>query len=143
EHSVLLETNVQFDDRNSVFGRVEWVQKSAEELIIAGADPAAHFDVSGIVLGYIRELVQYHGASVGLGVRGSLDFVPADLEPTYVTRSPAGVAVYLRLRPTLVADHQRDREQKMAPHDSMPGMHMPVNQTNRRPPDDASPGRAQ
>lgn len=102
EHSILLETNVQLDDRNSIFGRAEWVEKNAEELVIPGVDPETRFDVSGLVLGYIREVVQYGGASLGLGIRGSLNFVPERLEPTYGTRTPAGIAVYARLRPTLL-----------------------------------------
>jgi hypothetical protein len=32
-------------------------------------------------------------------VRGALNVIPAGLEATYGTRTPAGFAVYLRLRP--------------------------------------------
>ena len=102
EHSVLLESNLQLDDRNSVFGRAEWVQKSAEELVVPGADPETRFNISGLVLGYIREVLQNGGASLGLGVRGSLDFVPEGLKATYGTRTTAGIALYARLRPTLL-----------------------------------------
>jgi hypothetical protein len=102
DHSLLLETNVQLDERNSFFGRAEWVQKSAEELVVDGTDPEDRFDISGLTLGYVREVVQYRGASLGLGVRGALTFVPATLEATYGTRTPAGVALYVRLRPTLL-----------------------------------------
>ncbi|MGH7593315.1 MAG: hypothetical protein ACRELE_05625, partial [Gemmatimonadales bacterium] len=31
QHSVVLENNVQLDDRNTVFGRISWVQKTGEE----------------------------------------------------------------------------------------------------------------
>jgi hypothetical protein len=114
EHSVLLESNVQVDGRNSFFGRAEWTQKSAEELVIPGADPAARFDISSLVLGYVREVVQYEGASLGLGVRGSLGVVPETLEAAYGTRTPAGLAVYARLRPTLLqrahAEHPSEEQ---------------------------------
>jgi hypothetical protein len=115
EHSVLLESNLQFDERNSVFGRAEWVQKSAEELVVAGAAPDTHFNLSALVLGYVREIVQYGGASVGLGVRGSINFVPEGLKASYGTRTPAGIALYLRLRPTMLqrvhaADPPENRE---------------------------------
>lgn len=110
EHSVLLETNVQLDDRNSIFGRAEWVQKSAEELVVPGIDPGAHFNVTGLVLGYVREVLEYRGASLGLGVRGSLNFVPEGLKGTYGTGTPAGIALYARLRPTLLQRaHAGDR----------------------------------
>jgi hypothetical protein len=110
EHSVLLESNLQLDDRNSFFGRAEWVQKSAEELVVPDADPEAHFNVSGLVFGYVREVVQYGGASLGLGIRGSLNFVPESLKATYGTRTPGGIALYVRLRPTLLQRAHAERE---------------------------------
>jgi hypothetical protein len=105
DHSLLLESNVQLDDRNSVFGRAEWVQKSAQELVVPITDPNdpnPRFDISSLVLGYVREVADYGGASLGLGIRGSLDFLPDALEATYGTRTPAGIALYARLRPTLL-----------------------------------------
>jgi hypothetical protein len=115
EQSVLLETNAQLDDRNSIFGRAEWVQKSAEELVMPGADPEARFNVSGLVLGYVREVAQYGGASLGVGVRGSVDFLPQGLKATYGTRTPAGIAVYARVRPTLLQRaHAEDQDSSTA-----------------------------
>jgi hypothetical protein len=115
EQSVLLETNAQLDDRNSIFGRAEWVQKSAEELVMPGADPEARFNVSGLVLGYVREVAQYGGASLGVGIRGSVDFLPQGLKATYGTRTPAGIAVYARVRPTLLQRaHAEDRDSSTA-----------------------------
>jgi hypothetical protein len=127
EHSILLETNVQLDARNSVFGRVEWVQKSAEELVVPAADPEARFNVSGLVVGYVREVVQYGGASLGVGVRGSLDIVPAGLKASYGTRTPGGLAVYLRLRPAVMdmAVQTDQMNHAMAPDDSMPERKLP------------------
>jgi hypothetical protein len=100
EHSALVETSVQLDERNSVFGRVEWVQKNAEELVITSADPDTRYNVSSVALGYVREVAQYAGASLGLGVRGSVNFLPEALKATYGTRTPAGIAAYARLRPS-------------------------------------------
>jgi hypothetical protein len=109
EHSLLLETNVQFDDRNSIFGRVEWTQKSAEELVVPGAEPESRFNLSTLVVGYVREVLEYSGTSLGLGFRGSLNLVPNALEATYGTRTPAGIALYARLRPALLQRaHERD-----------------------------------
>jgi hypothetical protein len=115
EHSLLLETNLQLDDRNSFFGRAEWVQKSAEELVVPAADPEESFDLSGLVLGYVREVAEYGGASLGLGLRASLDFLPDALEGTYGTRTPAGLALYARLRPALLQRaHAEDRDRHPA-----------------------------
>ena len=119
EHSLLLETNLQLDRRNSIFGRAEWVQKSAEELVVPGINPETRFNVSSLVLGYVREVVQYGGASLGLGLRGSLNLVPQDLKDTYGTRTPAGLALYVRLRPTLLQRaHAGDRDEN--PEEGMP-----------------------
>jgi hypothetical protein len=126
EHSLLVETNVQLDAWNSAFGRAEWVQKSAEELVIPEADPDTHFNVTGLVLGYVREVVQYGGASLGLGVRGSLNFLPGGLQATYGTRTPAGIALYARLRPALLQRaHAGDEDENFdeGTPEAMPGHH--------------------
>ena len=102
EHSLLLESNAQVDDLNSVFGRIEWTQKSAEELVVGGADPDTRYDITSFVLGYVREVLQYGGASVGLGVRGSIAALPEDLRVTYGTRTPMGIALYARVRPRML-----------------------------------------
>jgi hypothetical protein len=99
ENSLGLETNAQVDDRNTVFGRLTYVRKSAEELVVTDAQPGAGFDLSSIVLGYLREVAKFGGATLGLGVRGSLNLLPAGLERTYGTRTPSGVVFYARLRP--------------------------------------------
>jgi hypothetical protein len=124
EHSVLLETNVQLDQRNSIFGRAEWVQKSAEELVVPGINPETRFNVSSLVLGYVLEVVQYGDASLGLGLRGSLNLAPQGLKDTYGTRTPAGLALYVRLRPTLLQRaHAGDRDEN--PEEGMPKGVMP------------------
>ena len=110
EHSAVLETNVQFDDRNSVFGRVTFVQKSAEDLVVA-ASAGTRFDLGTLALGYVREIATLSGAELGLGVRGEIGRVPAALETAYGTRSPAGVAVFGRIRPRItVRAHEMDVE---------------------------------
>jgi hypothetical protein len=116
EHSVLLESNLQLDDRTNVYGRTEWVQKSAGELEIPNADPETRYNVSGLVLGFTREIAEYAGANLGLGLRGSLDFVPEGLNATYGTRTPAGIAVYARLRPSaLQGAHAADGHEGGSP----------------------------
>lgn len=111
EHSALVESNAQLDDRNSIFGRLEWVQKNAEELVIPTADPDTRYNVSSVAVGYIREMAAFGGASLGLGIRGSLNLVPEPLRATYGTRTPVGIAVYARIRPTMLQlAHARDHD---------------------------------
>jgi hypothetical protein len=102
QHSLLLEGDGQLDERNSVFGRIEWVEKSAEELVVPDVLPDEVFDIAGLTLGYVREVASYAGASLGLGVRVSIDVVPETLESTYGTRRPAGLVLYARLRPAML-----------------------------------------
>jgi hypothetical protein len=103
---LLLESTVGFDAKNTVFGRLEFVQKSGAQLVLPEAQAETVFDLGELVLGYLREVVTLGSCSAGLGVRGSLNILPESLESFYGSRTPAGVMVYLRLRPGRVAmDH--------------------------------------
>ena len=103
-NSVLLESEAILDRQNTVFGRIEWVQKSAENLVLDVApfnfDADREFDIGTATLGYIREVVGFSGATIGLGVSGTLNMVPAALSDAYGSRTPLGGLVFLRLRPT-------------------------------------------
>jgi hypothetical protein len=94
-----------------LFGRGELVQKNAEELVVdipvttrngtvlPPLPSAQSFNVSALQLGYIREVARTHWATIGLGAAGTINFVPAQLEPYYGSRSPTGAFIFLRLRP--------------------------------------------
>lgn len=117
-NSVLAETSIELDDRNTLFGRAEYVEKSAEELVVeaalhsdlglpgAGADESdTRFRIGSIALGYVREIAKLAGGTMGLGARGSVAFLPEALRGAYGTRTPAGFAVYLRFRPAAMSMH--------------------------------------
>ncbi len=114
--SVLVESTVDLDGTNSLFGRVEYVQKSAEELVVASVPPTTEYDVGALVLGYLRTVGTVAGLAAGVGMRGSLNFVPSSLGGAYGSRTPLGAAIYLQLRPA----GARAGEMKMH---GMPGMH--------------------
>lgn len=99
-NSVLAETNLDLDGTNTIFGRAEFAQKSAGDLVIDGVPPSTTYNVGSLVLGYIREISKFTGGSIGLGARGSLDLIPRSLEPAYGTRTPGGFTVFLRFRPS-------------------------------------------
>jgi hypothetical protein len=110
-HSFLAESDAILDTHNTLFGRAELVQKSAEDLVVTnpvvtssgavlpGFPPSQNFNVGALQLGYIRELARTHWATIGLGAAGTLNFVPASLEPYYGSRNPTGAFIFLRLRP--------------------------------------------
>jgi hypothetical protein len=123
-HSVTLESNVDLTRRNAVFGRAEFVQKSARDLALnlAGGppvfvepggvltlppmvEPDASFNVYALALGYIREIGGFGGGTIGLGVRGAVDFLPTALRPYYDTRTPLGTSVFVRVRPSAMRMH--------------------------------------
>ena len=110
EHGLIVESNLQLDRANSVFGRAEYVRKSAEDLVIAGAADQ-EFGIGTLSLGYVREVAAFRGATLGLGARGALNLVPRSLEGVYGSRTPVGLALFLRVRPALLeAAHAMDPE---------------------------------
>lgn len=117
EHSIMVESNLQLDAANSVFGRLEYVRKSGEELVLPDALSGEEFDIGGLSLGYIREFAGYRGATFGVGARGAIDLVPRALENVYGSRTPVGVAVFLRVRPGLLEGaHATDPEMHHEQH---------------------------
>jgi hypothetical protein len=86
-------------DLNTVYGRIEVVQKSAEDLALRTVPPESRFNVATLSAGYIRELFRSSRATFGLGVQGTVNRVPGGLEPFYASRMPLGGLVFLRIRP--------------------------------------------
>jgi hypothetical protein len=102
-HSVLAESNLEIGGATVVFGRVERVQKDGEELGFQGGDLTTLYDVRSVVLGATRHVLSFGSADFLLGARGSVNFIPATLLATYGTRTPAGFAAYVQLRPVRVS----------------------------------------
>ena len=100
-HAILGETEVILDEKNTVLARAEYVQKNVEELLgeESGLDGETRLDISSVSAGYIRELSRQFGTTLGLGVRGTVNFVPSELEEIYGSRTPLGAFIFLRLRP--------------------------------------------
>lgn len=101
--SVTFETEAIVDRWNTVLSRIEFVQKSAEDLVLdeppSSFDPDKQFSISSVSLGYIRELGRGWGTTVGLGAMGTVNVVPSALESAYGSRTPLGAVVFLRVRP--------------------------------------------
>ena len=100
EPSLLAEANVGLDARNTVFGRVEHVRKSDADLdlddaVATGGDHA----VTGISLGYVREVGTAGVLGFGLGARGTVTLMPESVRAAYGSRTPTGLVMFLRVRP--------------------------------------------
>jgi hypothetical protein len=104
-NSVLLESTLDWDDANAVFGRAEYVQKTAQDLVIPALPADAVFPVGELTLGYHRSLATRGRFALGGGLLGSVDFVPASLAAAYGSRRPTGFAVFLSLAPRGGAVH--------------------------------------
>lgn len=102
-HSGLLESEVVLDRENTLIGRAEVVQKTADDLVLTAAPfalpPGQSFNVGELSLGYIREVLPLHAATMGLGAMGTVNFVPRALATAYGSRTPLGAFVFVRLRP--------------------------------------------
>jgi len=98
-NSVVLETSFDLDGTNAVFGRVEYVRKTAEDLVVSSVPPTTEYDVGALALGYRRGLTSVAGVTAGVGVRGAVNFIPSALQRVYGSRAPLGFAVYFTLRP--------------------------------------------
>src|SRR5437867_7878422 len=114
--SVVLESTLDLDGTNAFFGRAEYVRKSAAELVIPAVPLTTEYDIGALALGYQRTVGTVAGLAAGVGVRGSLNFVPSSLDGAYGSRTPVGAAIFLQLRP---AD-ARESGMKM---NRLPGMH--------------------
>jgi hypothetical protein len=101
EHSVLLEGTQQFP-KQSLYGRYEFVQKSAEELDLTDHGFGDKiFNIYKLTLGTNRRLF-YTGKIEFLGgVQASINFPPGSLQSLYGNTPVAGEA-YIQVRPKLM-----------------------------------------
>lgn len=104
-HSALIESNLEIGQRDNVFGRAEYVRKSAEDLALPGVAPDRAFDVGSLVVGYLRELGSVQGGMIGVGARASINVVPTIIAQFHGTRAPKGISVYVRARPGRMTSH--------------------------------------
>lgn len=98
-NSVLLETTLQLDRANALFGRAEYVRRTAADLALVGS-VSRELDVAAVSLGYRRSVVGIAGLDAGVGAKGTLNLVPEELRLFYGSRTPAGLIAYVQVRPS-------------------------------------------
>jgi hypothetical protein len=96
--SALLETTIALTKRSEIYGRVEQVQKSGDDLGFLGGDLTQLFTIRTLSLGAVHDFVSLGSAALGLGVRGSLNLLPETLRLTYQTTTATGFSAFVRLR---------------------------------------------
>jgi hypothetical protein len=92
-----VETNLDLDGRNVVFGRAEYVEKTDHDLVLAESFHGSTFDTVGVSVGYLRNLGTWGDFVPGIGARVSVNPVPEQLRDVYGATLPVGGMVYLRL----------------------------------------------
>jgi YHS domain-containing protein len=100
-NALLLETNLSFNDRHTWFGRLEVAQKTAHDLDV----PATRdmFTVSKLQGGYTRYFTAAREWKAGVGGAVSASIVSSQLSAAYGGKVSPGIAVFLTLRPAIMA----------------------------------------
>jgi hypothetical protein len=94
----LVETTLQVTPALELTGRLEQVEKSADDLGFLGGDLTQLFTVRAASLAATRTVFVYHQAAIALGARGSINLFPETLHILYQARSASGFSVYARIR---------------------------------------------
>ncbi len=98
--SLLLETDYNIANRNTLFGRLEHVVKAGEELALMPTN--RKFGITELTLGGVHELTQGRAYQAGIGAAVTFNWKPGDLDSLY-GKDPMGVWVFLRIRPAPMA----------------------------------------
>lgn len=97
--SMLIETNYQHE-RDTVYARWEYAEKSGHELVLDPIDLEKTFAVNAVSIGYVRDLSHGNQIDIGLGGQFTVDFWPDDLDRYYGGGPGYGFQVFLRMRPS-------------------------------------------
>lgn len=114
-HSLLFESTLEWRARHTLYGRIEYASRTAEELNLVGS-VSDQLAIDVTALGYARRVSTWRGLTLWLGGRATAYLVPEQLRAFYGARVLTGLAAYLQLRPPLLHDHA------LVPNDA-PHMH--------------------
>jgi hypothetical protein len=97
--SFLLESDLQWK-RETVYTRIEYVQKSGHELVLAEEAHDQFFDIGGYTLGYVHDFAYGKGTDLGVGGQFTINSRPDSLDPYYGEDLAYSFQVFLRVRPS-------------------------------------------
>ena len=95
-NSYLAESTLKFVDKNSIWGRIENVDRTSE--LLSSASESIIGRVQALTAGYDREFRTIPHLNTALGAQVTWYRVPSALRNAY-GEHPAGVVVFLRVRP--------------------------------------------
>jgi hypothetical protein len=99
QNSLLLETTLELNAANIVYGRAEYVRRTAADLALIGS-VSRELDIGALSVGYERRVWRRAPVAAGLGARGTVNLVPGELRPFYGSRMPGGLVAYVQVRPS-------------------------------------------
>ena len=97
-HTALIESSLDLSPSQAIFGRAEFVQRTAAELALTGSVPD-RMDLMMLSIGSARRLWRSRAVAAAVGARVTANLIPAALEPFYGSRTPLALLVYLRVAP--------------------------------------------
>ena len=98
-NTLLLESTLELGDAEAVYGRAEYVRRTAADLALVGS-VSRELDIGAVSLGYERVLWRSALVATGLGARGTLNLLPEELRLFYGSRTPVGLMAYVQVRPS-------------------------------------------
>lgn len=99
-NSYLAEADYQ-SGANTLFTRIENIQKSGHELVLPEPyHDSKLYNLGAYTVGYVRDLTHGKGIDTGLGFAVTANTKPAALDQFYGSGTPLSFEVYLRLRPS-------------------------------------------
>ena len=109
----LAETSLDLDQRNTMFGRAEIVEKTGADLVLPEELEEAIYTTGKLEGGYLRRFGTFASVVPGIGATLSVSFVPDPLRPFHDNRASVGFSVFFNLRPAAMArqmghQHQAD-----------------------------------
>ncbi|WP_343303564.1 hypothetical protein AAHN97_18565 [Chitinophaga niabensis] len=99
EHSFLAESNLQLQ-KNAIYGRYEFVEKSTHELQLEDTFGEAKFNVHAFTLGYARTLATVWKTNLAIGAQGTVNVEDKALYGIY-GKNPLSAQIYLRISPAI------------------------------------------
>lgn len=147
-NALLVESSLDLGQRNQFFGRAEWTEKAGHDLDLEHALEDEVFSVGQLSLGYVRQFGPVASLLPGIGVQGSVSFLPDDLEPYYGETNPLGFTIFASLHPAPMR-MEMPMEMPMEPlpapmkgHEGMQHDTMQPGQPGAQPMDHAAMGHA-
>lgn len=98
-HAFLVEGNWAIDDHHTVFGRLEYGQRTGHDLGLAPEDET--FGIGSLSLGYLYNFGPTGPVIPGVGIRLTLDVLDGDLEDAYGSRVSYGAVLFFRWVPVV------------------------------------------